>query len=1200
MPDSIIDPMTGPRYVLEGKLVTMGPQGVVNRGAIYIDAGEIIAVQGSRKTPPPGFEDAPRIRTGDTIYPGLIELHNHLCYNAMPLWDVPRRYTNNGQWKTHPDYRRQITKPSQVLGRTPGVVEALVRFVECKCLLGATTTSQGITLSSAPGIQVYYEGLIRNVERTQDDLLPEAGTKIANPSTGKAQGYLAKLQKHSCYLQHLSEGTDQTARGWFLRLQLEDGSWAVNPAFCGIHSTALNQDDFNVIQSRGGSMVWSPLSNYLLYGGTVDIRAAKASGILMGLGSDWAPSGSKNMLGELKVAWLASQEMAAQEGAPVFSPRELVEMATINAARILRWEGVLGSIEPGKRADLIAVNGMKGDDYLRMIEARETSLTLVVINGIPRMGQPRLMAAFGPGTEQIRVGRSTRVLNLAQETAHPLVRDLPLSAATQRLEEALANLPTLAEDLDNAALGGFLGGSADAQGTTWRMVMDIEEEGVDDAYLAAQPLASYVQPMDLEGITVADDKAFLRNLVAARNLPEFVKKGLPPLYGQSIPIPESAGFLLETPESLPEEVLSTTVELKTFLRTWGELTRSQRLTIVEQALLIIEENYVHLPLKRAMHAVEPVQRLKLLRHRLEETRDDEMPPEIDFHNTVTLIFNSLRDLHTAYRLPEPFKNKTAWLPFMIEEFWEHGHRKYLVSRTVGNPGPATFGQGVEIVYWNGMPMHQAVTRNANRLAGSNPAARHARGLEAMTIRPLAYGLPPEEEWVTLHYQDAQGIDREWTQPWLVFEAGQRGGGLDPADLKAETTAMGLDAQSDAVREVKKVLYAADVWEQEKRTDQGVAAQAYLQTSSLIGTYMPAVFRAGPVTTQIGTFGYIRIFTFNVVSPDAFVSEFTRLVQNLPTRGLIIDVRGNPGGHIHAAERLLRILTPRTVEPQKAQFINTPLNRDICRRHAPSKVFRGLDLSPWVASIEQSVETGAVYSLGFAITPPEAFDGISQVYYGPKVLIVDALCYSATDIMAAGFKDHNIGPILGTSENTGAGGANVWSHRLLHALTRTSGATGAPVSSPYTPLPKGGDLRVAVRRTLRVGSNAGTPVEDLGIQPDRIHRMSRRDLLDGNADLLESAANLIAEQKRYDLTASVEPQAVGLPHVVATTRNITRLDVLLNDRPQRSLDVDPDAVTRIDLNAMASDRTSAAPMQLTLYGYAEDELVVEYQASLPRL
>ena len=54
------------------------------------------------------------------------------------------------------------------------------------------------------------------------------------------------------------------------------------------------------------------------------------------------------------------------------------------------------------------------------------------------------------------------------------------------------------------------------------------------------------------------------------------------------------------------------------------------------------------------------------------------------------------------------------------------------------------------------------------------------------------------------------------------------------------------------------------------------------------------------------------------------------------------------------------------------------------------------------------------------------NGIGQVYYGPVVLITDALSYSATDIFAAGFQDNEVGVVLGTGGNTGAGGANFWS------------------------------------------------------------------------------------------------------------------------------------------------------------------------------
>ncbi len=510
-------------------MVTLSTQGILPKGAIYIDAGEIKAVQPSDQPPPPGFEAVPYIRTGDTIYPGLIELHNHLSYNAMPLWDVPRLYTNSGQWKTHDDYQRLITKPSQVLGRTAGVIEALVRFVECRCLLGGTTTTQGITLARAGGIRTYYQGIVRNVEKPLVPYLPPAGTRISNLETGEAAEYLERIKNHTCYLQHLSEGIDTTARRWFLRLQLPDGTWALTPTFCGIHSTALTTEDFHIISQHGGSIVWSPLSNYLLYGKTLNLSAVKAAQLPIGIGCDWAPSGSKNLLGELKVAWLASQ---AQGG--IFSPEEIVAMATTNAAKILKWDTWLGSIAPGKQADLIAVNGQQGDDFMRLINARETSVTLVVIDGVPRAGQRRLMQRFGPSTEEIRVGRSTRLLNLHQAATHPLVLNLTLTEATERLVEAMQQLPTLAQDLTRVVSAGLFSGAVDAQGITWQVVIDLEEESADFQRLDTRAIADYVQPMALDGITVADDPAFLRKLMAAQNLPKEIKQGLPPLYGKKI------------------------------------------------------------------------------------------------------------------------------------------------------------------------------------------------------------------------------------------------------------------------------------------------------------------------------------------------------------------------------------------------------------------------------------------------------------------------------------------------------------------------------------------------------------------------------------------------------------------------------------------------------------------------------------------
>jgi hypothetical protein len=866
-------------------------------------------------------------------------------------------------------------------------------------------------------------------------------------------------------------------------------------------------------------------------------------------------------------------------------------MATSNAARILKWDGQLGTIEPGKRADLMAINGQRGDDYLRVIEARETSVTLVVIDGIPRLGQPALMRRFGPGTEEIWTGRSRRVLNLAEQSAHDLVQGLALGEATRRLQEALANLPALAQVLDESATSGLFSGSADPQGVTWQVVMDFDAE--EPLLLAALPLADFVQPMVLEGITVADDPWFLRKLAAARNLPAFVKRGLPPLYGED-PLPEGALFLRDLEKALPSELLTTTGDLQAFLRSSTSLDLGARKAIVDQAQVLFEQNYVHLPLKRAMYAVDPVQRLRLLRLRLDELPPNSTLADVEFHNELTRVFNTVRDLHTTYRLPSPYRESVAWLPFLVEEYWEQGRRRFVVSKVVGRPGPDTFVPGVEVLYWNGMPIANAVRQNAERQAGGNEAARLARGLNSLTIRPLVSALPPEEEWVALRYRGQDGQLYDYMQPWLVFEPGPRDFvASDQAGLAA-ATAMGMDARTDDIQEVKKLLYAGDVVLQQRFATRTGAPRMIQGAGDTLGTTMATIFRARPVDTLHGRFGYLRIFTFNVVDPDAFVAEFVRLVGQLPQEGLILDVRGNGGGHIHAAERLLQVLTPRVVEPQRAQFLNTPLNLRICRHHAvPTPAFPELDLSPWIRSIEDAVRTGATYSHGFPVTDPASCNRLGQRYFGPVVLIVDALCYSATDIFAAGFQDHEIGPVLGTSDSTGAGGANVWPHVLLQRLL----ADGGDEIVPYLPLPNGADLTVAVRRMLRVGGRAGDVVEDAGIRPDEVWHLTRQDVMGSNDDLINRAAELLANQPSHRFQVNWQLGATGQPQAEVATRNVSRLDVVLNGRPCRSLNVRGDRTT-VDLAEFTD--CLVTPATVELLGYDGDSLVARYRERVPAL
>ena len=286
-------------------------------------------------------------------------------------------------------------------------------------------------------------------------------------------------------------------------------------------------------------MVWSPLSNLLLYGATADIAAARAAGVTIGLGSDWSPSGSKNLLFELKVARIVAQQTG------VLSDRELVAAATRDAARILGW-AALGSIEAGRRADLIVTGGRQGDPYAGLLTAGEPDIELVVVAGVPRAGRPALMGRFALAgqTESVRIGGAQRLIHAQEPGVDPVIEGLSLAEATARLRTALRDLPRLAAELEKP-MPAIAAGAPAQERTSWSLVLDHDEPaGIAlrphlpdaaghptaaleaDFAAAAVPLSQLLQGLVLDPLTVAGDADFVDRLIAERNLPAFVVDGL--------------------------------------------------------------------------------------------------------------------------------------------------------------------------------------------------------------------------------------------------------------------------------------------------------------------------------------------------------------------------------------------------------------------------------------------------------------------------------------------------------------------------------------------------------------------------------------------------------------------------------------------------------------------------------------------------
>jgi 5-methylthioadenosine/S-adenosylhomocysteine deaminase len=280
---------------------------------------------------------------------------------------------------------------------------------------------------------------------------------------------------------------------------MQPDRWAITDSLIGIHCAALTEPDFATFAAHGGSMVWSLLSNLLLYGKTASLGAALAAGVPVALGSDWAPSGSKNLLGELKVARLAVPGAGAHPTA-----KDLVAMATSTPAQMLGWGDVLGTVEPGKRADLIGVHGTTGDPYEALLDATEADIDLVIIDGVTRAGAAALMSDLGLGGEQVSVAGQARILNLAQPDADPTVAAVSVADALGRLREALESLPDAA----------VRPGPATPQNLAGRALLAVWRRGARQRHDPAPPL------------TAIDDPAYYETLAGETNLPDNIKTGL--------------------------------------------------------------------------------------------------------------------------------------------------------------------------------------------------------------------------------------------------------------------------------------------------------------------------------------------------------------------------------------------------------------------------------------------------------------------------------------------------------------------------------------------------------------------------------------------------------------------------------------------------------------------------------------------------
>lgn len=525
--------------------------------------------------------------------------------------------------------------------------------------------------------------------------------------------------------------------------------------------------------------------------------------------------------------------------------------------------------------------------------------------------------------------------------------------------------------------------------------------------------------------------------------------------------------------------------------TWQptSLSVTQRHDLIDVWITMFSDVYVHYTQKRSLYGFDPIRALLALRRQIPYLDSPE------FLRELTLLINHLRDQHTQLYVDAAEANLTSYvaaLPFLVEVFGPYRAPTYVVTKVTDDIKDADFTVGARLTTWNGVPFGRTVDLYAETLTGGRPDARRARALETLTQRPLRHLPPPDELWVNIGYRlpadPPEEPDRDVRFEWRAIQPAKA---ITADGLIALRTRRAIDATSEAARRARKLLFATALWDTDTATNRPAA-----KADDWIATPFADAIAARRIKTSHGTFGYLRLWTFDVDNTSRYVEAVAAVLRQLPRKGLIIDLRSNPGGVINATEQLLQLFVPQAILPARFALRATPAMVDIVDADG-----NGADLADWATSTRLAHELGEEFSQHLPISNPNHFTDRSRVYRGPVVAVVNPNTFSCGDLFAAGISDYGIGQIISIGEGTGAGGANVWtSDDIQYAYYAAR--------RPLPPIPPGIRFTISVRRMTRSGESAGLAVEDIGVKGDEGYDMTETDLIDGNTGLAEFCTKLL--------------------------------------------------------------------------------------------
>lgn len=186
---------------------------------------------------------------------------------------------------------------------------------------------------------------------------PHAPYTVSDETFGRIRTYAQQLDTpiHVHLHETLQEIADSEAAFGMRPIERLDRLGLIGAETIAVHAVHLDARDIETLARRGAHVAHCPSSNLKLASGFAPVARLAAAGINIGLGTDSAASNNRlDLFAELRLASLLAKAVSGSaEALPAFAA---IEMATLGGARALGLDSRIGSLEPGKAADIIAID----------------------------------------------------------------------------------------------------------------------------------------------------------------------------------------------------------------------------------------------------------------------------------------------------------------------------------------------------------------------------------------------------------------------------------------------------------------------------------------------------------------------------------------------------------------------------------------------------------------------------------------------------------------------------------------------------------------------------------------------------------------------------------------------------------------------------------------------------------------------------